>query len=115
MENFNPKNYQVQITSFIHSETGKTIFCGRVTELKNIYVEEKTVKKAYDRIIDELHIFKKHYDKNNLEFPNALIDQEFSGDLRVRLGKDLHKQIAMEAARGGLSLNKYIKDKLKAS
>ena len=80
-----------------------------MTELKNIYVEESTVKKAYDQALEEIRIFKEHYEEKGLEFPKPLIEQKLSGELRVRLGKELHKKIAVEAAREGLSLNRYIK------
>jgi hypothetical protein len=115
MKSLNPKDYQIHITSSIHSSTNKQIFIARVTEVKNIYVEESTPKKAYDQAIEEIKIFKEHYDKNNLNFPEPLIAQKFSGDLRVRLGEELHKKVAINAAQEGISLNKYIKDKLKAS
>ena len=85
------------------------------TGVKNIYVEETTVKKAYDQTIEEINTFKDHYDKNNLDFPRPLVSQEFSGDLRVRLGKEFHKKIALEAAKDGISLNKFVIEKLKAS
>lgn len=115
MSKFNPKDYQIQITSFVHSGSNKQMFCARVVELKNIYVEESTVKKAYDQALDEISIFKEHYDEQGLEFPEPLVSQEFSGDLRVRLGSELHKQIAIEATKEGLSLNKYIISKLKSA
>ena len=115
MKNFDPRNYQIQITSFFHTVVGKIIFCARVIEIKTIYVEENTVKKAYDRAIDEIKIFKKHYEEHDLDFPVPLVQQKFSGELRVRIGKDLHRQIAAKAAALGLSLNKYIKEKLQAS
>jgi len=115
MSEINPKDYQIQITSFIHSGSGKQMFCARVTELKNIYVEEITVKKAYDQAIEEIKIFKTHYNEQGLEFPKPLVAQDFSGDLRVRLGTKLHKQIVIEAAKEGVSLNKYIISKLKSA
>lgn len=115
MTGFDPKDYQIQIVSFIHSATGKQMFRARVTEIRNIYVEETTVKKAYDQALEEIRIFKEHYDKQNLEFPKPLVAQDFSGDLRVRLGSELHKQIAMEAVKEGVSLNKYIISKLKSA
>lgn len=115
MKNFNPENYQIHITTSIHSNSGKPIFVARVSEIKEIYVEEKTVKKAYDQAIEEIKVYKEHYEENGLDFPPPLIEQNFSGELRVRLGKDLHKQIAIEAARNGCSLNQFIKNKLKAS
>ena len=115
MSSFSPQDYQIQITSFFHTGNQKKMFCARMTELKSLYVEETTVKKAYDQAIEEIKVFKDHYDKQGLEFPKPLTDQEFSGDLRVRLGSDLHREIAIEAAKEGLSLNKYIISKLKSA
>lgn len=115
MSDFNPKDYQIQVISFFHTGNQKKMFCARVTELKSLYVEESTVKKAYDQALEEIKIFKEHYDKEGLEFPKPLSAQEFSGDLRVRLGSDLHREIAIEAAKEGLSLNKYIISKLKSA
>ena len=115
MKDFDPMSYQIKIISFFHSGTEKNVFCARVTEIKNIYVEENTLKKADDRAIDEITIFKKHYEKHGLVFPQPLVRQEFSGELRIRIGKELHKKIAAKAAGSGLSLNKYIKEKLQAS
>ena len=115
MNDFDPKDYQIQVTSFTHSGSGKKMFCARVTELKNIYVEEPTVKKAYERALEEIRIFREHYLKESLDFPAPISDQKFSGDLRVRLGEDLHKKVALEAAKEGVSLNKYIIKKLKSA
>lgn len=115
MSQFNPQDYQIQITSFFHTGNQKNMFCARVTELKGIYVEETTVKKAHDQAIEEIKIFKEHYDQQGLKLPKPLCDQDFSGDLRVRLGSDLHRQIAIEAAKEGLSLNKYIISKLQSA
>lgn len=115
MSSFKPQDYQIQITSFFHTGSQKKMFCARVTEIKSLYVEENTVKKAYDQAIEEIRAFKKHFDEQGLVFPKPLLDQEFSGDLRVRLGSDLHREIAIEAAKEGLSLNKYIISKLKSA
>jgi len=115
MSDFKPQEYQIHITSALHSSTQKPIFIARVTEIKEIYVEEKTVKKAYDQAIEEIKIYQAHYHEHNLDFPRPLTAQDYSGDLRVRLGKDLHRDVAVEASRQGVSLNQFIKNKLKAS
>jgi len=112
MSAFKPEDYQIHVTSSVHSGTGKKIFVARVAEIKGIYVEETTVKKAYDQAIEEIKVFRDHYLEHNLSFPKPLIAQEFSGDLRVRLGSDLHRDIALKASEKGVSLNQYIKEKL---
>lgn len=112
---YDPQDYQIHITTFVHSNTGKKMFCGRVSEIKNIYVEESTIKKAYEQTLAEIKIFQDHYKKQKLDFPEPFSKQSFSGDLRVRLGKELHKKIAIEAAKEGMSLNKYIISKLRSA
>ncbi len=69
MTKFNPKDFQIHITSFLHTGTGKEMFRARVTELKNIYLEEITAEKAYKTALKEIKILKDHYDKQGLIFP----------------------------------------------
>lgn len=46
------------------------------------------------------------------EEKNITPDQPFKGSFNVRVGRDLHRQIALEAARRGVSLNSLIVDVL---
>ena len=39
---------------------------------------------------------------------NIVPEQPFKGSFNVRVGRDLHRQIALEAARRGVSLNSLI-------
>jgi predicted HicB family RNase H-like nuclease len=43
---------------------------------------------------------------------NIAPEQPFKGSFNVRVGRDLHRQIALEAARRGVSLNSLIVDAL---
>jgi predicted HicB family RNase H-like nuclease len=40
-------------------------------------------------------------------------DKPFKGSFNVRVGEDLHRQIAMEAIKKDMSINNYIKDTLR--
>jgi predicted HicB family RNase H-like nuclease len=42
------------------------------------------------------------------ELPQPLAERPYSGKLNLRLGPDLHRQVALEAAEAGLSLNSYL-------
>jgi predicted HicB family RNase H-like nuclease len=44
--------------------------------------------------------------------PPPLADQEFSGEFRLRLPKELHRKLAVEAERNRTSLNTYCVCKL---
>ena len=89
-------------------------FVGFVAELKQIYTEADSIENAYQQVIEEINNLKKHFDKNGLEFPKPISEQDFSGKLNFRLGKDLHKQVAEEAAKEGISINEYLIKKLSA-
>ncbi|MFA6499646.1 MAG: type II toxin-antitoxin system HicB family antitoxin [Desulfurivibrionaceae bacterium] len=47
------------------------------------------------------------------EEKNITPEQPFKGSFNVRVGRDLHRQIALEAARRGVSLNSLIVATLK--
>ena len=42
------------------------------------------------------------------ELPQLLAERSFSGKLNLRLGPDLHRRVAIEAAEAGLSINSYL-------
>ena len=44
--------------------------------------------------------------------PDALADRPFSGKFQVRLTPDRHRQLAIEAAERGVSMNRLISDRL---
>ncbi len=46
------------------------------------------------------------------EVPAPFAERAFSGKLQLRLGPDLHRQVAQAAAEAGLSLNAFVVRKL---
>lgn len=42
------------------------------------------------------------------EVPQPLAERTYSGKLNLRLGTDLHRRVAMEAAEAGLSINTFL-------
>ena len=42
------------------------------------------------------------------ELPQPLAERSFSGKLNLRLGSHLHRQVAIDAAEAGLSINSYL-------
>jgi len=69
-----------------------------------------------DEALQELKIAwegaKKSYRKHGEKVPVALSRKKYSGHLNVRIDKRVHRQLAMEAAMAGLSLNALIAQKL---
>lgn len=52
---------------------------------------------------------------NDEVIPEPLSMRHYSGKFQLRLGEDLHRRLAMEAAEQHLSLNQYVTRKLAAS
>lgn len=50
--------------------------------------------------------------KNGESIPEPLASKNYSGRFMVRIPPDLHRQLALEAAEAGISLNRLASDKL---
>lgn len=66
--------------------------------------DEAAVYRRLCRVADE---WVRIHEEDSLPLPPDTAGREFSGKLVVRLGKDLHKDLAIEAMRIGESLNSY--------
>jgi predicted HicB family RNase H-like nuclease len=49
------------------------------------------------------------------QVPVPLSERHYSGKFNVRVGEHLHRDLAMQAAEDGMSLNQYVVKKLAAS
>ncbi len=50
---------------------------------------------------------------NNEPIPEPLASKKYSGRFMVRIPPELHRQLALEAAESGVSLNRLASDKLR--
>ena len=50
--------------------------------------------------------------ENGLEIPEPALEDDFSGKFTVRIPKSLHKVIAEQSKKEGLSLNQYVSNSL---
>ena len=73
-------------------------------------VDEAKVYKELCQAVEEW-IDVHHEDEE--PFPEATAGKEYSGKFVVRVGRDLHKALAIEALRQGESLNAYCVNKLR--
>jgi predicted HicB family RNase H-like nuclease len=83
------------------------------------FIEKPAVSafgKTPDEALQELKIswdaMKESYLKNEEPVPIAPSRKNYSGSLNVRVGKRLHKALAIEAAQTDVSLNALISQKL---
>jgi len=66
--------------------------------------DEAKVYKQLCRVVDE---WIRIYQEDGEPLPEATAAKDYSGKFVVRVGKELHKQLAIEAMREGESLNSY--------
>lgn len=55
------------------------------------------------------------HEKESIPLPKSLTEKPFSGKFVLRVGKDLHKALAIGAAKSGDSLNAYCSNLLRRS
>jgi len=63
--------------------------------------------KVYRELCQTVEEWIEIYQKDGEPLPAATAGKEYSGKFVVRVGKDLHKALAVEALRRGESLNSY--------
>jgi predicted HicB family RNase H-like nuclease len=63
--------------------------------------------KVYKELCQAVEEWIEIYQKDGEPLPAATAGKEYSGKFVVRVGKDLHKALAVEALRHGESLNSY--------
>ncbi len=49
------------------------------------------------------------------QVPEPFADRTYSGKFNLRVGENLHRELAIQAAEDGLSLNQYVVRKLTAA
>lgn len=63
--------------------------------------------KVYRELCEAVEEWIEIYQKDGEPLPAATAGKEYSGKFVVRVGKDLHKALAVDALRHGESLNSY--------
>ena len=105
---FNTRDY---IYSVVWSEEDHA-YIGRVLEFPSLAAHGSTQAKALSEIRSVVqHAFEDLQDSGEA-VPEPLNKRRYSGTLNVRLPKYLHRQLAIEAAEQGVSLNQLISTKL---
>jgi predicted HicB family RNase H-like nuclease len=74
--------------------------------------DEAKVYKQLCGIVDE---WVDIHEKEMIPLPESITSKSFSGKFVLRVGKDLHKALAIKAAKSGESLNNLCTDLLRSS
>ncbi len=81
-------------------------------EMPNVSAFSDTAEGALNELSIAWEGVKDSYRKHGEDIPVAPSRREYSGQFNVRIDKRVHRALAMEAARVGLSLNALVAQKL---
>ena len=97
--------------SVVWSEDDKA-FIGRVDEFPSLAAHGSTQEKALRETRNVVQFVLEDLPAAGEPFPVPLSRRSFSGKLNVRMPKTLHRRLAAESEREGVSLNNWINTKL---
>ncbi len=98
----------------IVQEDAETWFA-RVKELPGCITEGDSAKEATEMILDAMKAWIEVALEDGQPIPEPRPVQDYSGKFVVRVAKSLHRDLALEANRQGVSLNQFINTELARS
>jgi predicted HicB family RNase H-like nuclease len=87
-------------------------FIAHFVELPNVSACGETAEEAVSELKTAWKAMKKSYRKHSEAIPVAPVKKEYSGQFNVRIDRRVHRALAVEAARAGVSLNALVAQKL---
>ncbi len=102
-------NLNYPVTIYSAPEGG---FVAEIEELAGCITEGETLEEAYKRIEDVKKGWMEIAYEDGADIPLPRTDVRYSGKFVVRIPKSLHRQLAEQAQREGISLNQYVESLL---
>lgn len=99
----------------INLEEEDSEWLAHFVELPNVSAYGDTAEDAIHELEIAWELMKESYQERNEQVPIAPSRKHYSGAFNVRLDKRLHRSLATEAARAGVSLNALVAQKLTVS
>ena len=90
-------------------------FVARVPELKGCVTDGETYEEAARNAQEAIESYVEALVAEKTPVPVPISEQEFSGKLNVRLGPDLHRDVAVRAASEGKSINDILLEAARSS
>lgn len=82
-------------------------YVAEVEELPGCITQGETLEEVSERIENARRAWIEQAYEDGMEIPLPRIEQEYSGRFVIRLPKYLHRQLAEQAAKEGVSLNQF--------
>lgn len=98
--------YAIEVQK-ISKEDGGGIFIS-IPLLKGCMSDGECISEAYENLQEAQREWIEDMLERNLPIPEPLSTEDYSGKFIVRLPKTLHKMLAEQSAREGVSLNQYV-------
>ena len=95
----------------MHDESGH-YFYGRILELDGCQSTADTLEELTDSLMEAMEGYIEVKLEHNLPIPEPFVEEKMSGKFLLRIPKSLHRRLAIEAERAGVSLNQYALYKL---
>ena len=103
----NPYAYNVTVREIDFD--GDSHFEARVRELPDVREYAATAGEAYELAIDTIETAAAMFAEEGRAFPSpAVVQDDFSGRVTLRLSKNLHRALAYSAQDEGVSLNQHL-------
>lgn len=83
-------------------------YVAEIEDLPGCITEGETLEEVFQRIEDTRRAWIEIQYEDGSEIPLPRTEQRYSGKFVVRIPKGLHRQLAEEAKRQGVSLNQYV-------
>ena len=88
-------------------------FVGRVPRLALGGIHGKSETKVYEKLCDLVDEWIRIYEEDGAALPAPTAGKRFSGKFNLRVGEELHEQLAIESMKASESLNTYCVNVLK--
>jgi predicted HicB family RNase H-like nuclease len=105
---YRPEDYAYNV---MWSEADQA-YIGRVAEFASLAAHGASPIAALQEIVDVVRYVLEDLAESGEAMPPPLSKRPFSGNLRLRMPEELHRTLAIEAARQHVSLNQWINLKL---
>jgi len=83
-------------------------YVAEIEDLPGCITEGETLEEVFQRIEDTRRAWIEVQYEDGAEIPLPRTEQQYSGKFLVRIPKALHRQLAEQAKREGVSLNQYV-------
>ena len=94
------------------SDTSGSYYACRILELDGCFTVGDTMEELEDNIQEAMEGYIETKLENGFDVPKPVEAEDYSGKFVVRLPKQLHQRLAIEAEGEGVSLNQYALYKL---